>query len=317
MWDFSLSAALGAMTRTAPFIILRMIVYFGIAVLYILATGVGGALGYGFTSFGDGEGAGAFYGALFGFAGASGFLYWAREYILYLVKAGHIAVLVHVLDNRDFPGGKGQIEYAGNVVKDRFAQASVLFALDQIIKASSRRLVEFLNTMAMILPIPGLDSLMRIINSIMKMSLTYVDEVILAHIIRTGSDNPWETSRQAIILYAQNYKTMVKNAAWLWVDHVGAHRGDLLHHAGSGLRADGHLPWRSWFLGLRHGLHLRLVVQGGPARAARHLRPHAGLFPHHRRPNPQPRVGTTPGAGVKQVPGTDGQGTETVSGAFN
>ena len=217
MWDFSISGAFGAMIRTAPFIVLRMLVYFGIAVLYIVATGVGGALGYGFTSIGDGEGAGAFYGALFGFAGASGLLYWAREYILYLVKAGHIAVLVHVHDGRDIPGGKGQIDYATQAVKERFAQASILFALDQLIRGILRALSGILNTATMIIPIPGLSQLMAIISAVMRMSLTYVDEVILAHNFRVRSENPWETSRHAVILYAQNYMIMVKNAAWLWL----------------------------------------------------------------------------------------------------
>ena len=44
MWDFDLSASIGAMVRTAPFIILRMLVYFGIALLYIIATGLGSDL---------------------------------------------------------------------------------------------------------------------------------------------------------------------------------------------------------------------------------------------------------------------------------
>ena len=217
MWDFDISASIGAMVRTAPFIILRMLVYFGIALLYIVATGVGGSVGYGFTSFGDGEGAGALWGAFFGFAGASGLLYWAREYILYLVKAGHIAVLVHVYQGRDLPGGQGQIEYAGEVVKERFGEASLLFALDQIIKGILKVLGGILTTIAAILPIPGFTNLVAIVKAILRMSVTYVDEVILAHNINVNSDNPWETSRQALILYAQNYKTMVKNAVWLWL----------------------------------------------------------------------------------------------------
>ena len=217
MWDFRLSAALGAMAATAPFIALRLLVYFGVALLYVVATGVGGALGYGFTSFGDGEGAGAVYGAMFGFAGASGVLYWARDYLLYLVKAGHIAVLVHIHDGKEVPGGQGQIGYAAGVVRERFAQASMLFALDQLIKGVLRTLAGILNTAAMILPLPGLDSLVRIINAVLRLSLTYVDEVILAHNLRVASENPWASSRRALILYAQNYATMVKNAAWLWV----------------------------------------------------------------------------------------------------
>jgi hypothetical protein len=217
MWDFSISATLMAMARTAPFIIVRMLVYFGIAVLYIFATGIGGAFGYGFTSFGDGQGGGAFYGALFGFAGASGLLYWMREYILYLVKAGHIAVLVQVFDGNDLQGGRGQIDYATSIVRQHFAQASVLFALDQIIKGVLRTITGILNTVGMVLPIPGLQGLMRIVSGIMRMSLSYVDEVIIAHNFRVQSDNPWVTSRQALVLYAQNFKILMKNAAWLWV----------------------------------------------------------------------------------------------------
>ena len=83
MWDFDFTRSVRAMVQTAPFILFRMAVYFAIALAYVLATGIGGAIGYGVTSFSDdGAGAGGFYGALIGFAGASGLLYFAREFIL-------------------------------------------------------------------------------------------------------------------------------------------------------------------------------------------------------------------------------------------
>ena len=47
------------------------------------------------------------------------------------------------------------------------------------------------------------------------MSLTYVDEIILAYNIRTRSNNPWQSSKDALILYAQNGGSMMKNAVWL------------------------------------------------------------------------------------------------------
>ena len=214
-WDFSLGGAMGAMVRTAPFIVLRMLVYFGIAVLYLICTSAGGGIGYGVTSFGDGQGVGAIYGALIGFAGASGVLYWFREYLLYIVKAGHIAVLTRIHDGVTLPGGQGQISYATEIVKQRFVEASVLFALDQLIKGVLRFITGTLNTVAAILPIPGLQGLMGIINAIVRMSLTYVDEIILAYNIRTESENPWESSADALVLYAQNIKTLMKNAVWL------------------------------------------------------------------------------------------------------
>src|SRR5215472_11074815 len=90
MWDFSLSKAIGAVIRTAPFVILRMIVYFGIGIAYVMTIGIGGALGYGFGHFSADPGAplgGAFWGGAIGFGLTSVALYFAREYILYLVKA--------------------------------------------------------------------------------------------------------------------------------------------------------------------------------------------------------------------------------------
>jgi len=217
MWDFKLADAFGAMVRTAPFLLARMAVYFGIAILYILSTGIGGALGYGFTSFGEGEGEGAFLGALIGFAGASGVLYWLREYILYLLKSGHVAVLVQLYDGKDLPGGQGQIEYAIGIVKDRFKESSLLFALDQLIKGVLKAITRIVEGLSNLLPIPGLEGLVRVVNGIVTMSLSYVDEIILAKIIRDASDNPWETGRQALVLYVQNYKVMIKNAVWLWL----------------------------------------------------------------------------------------------------
>ena len=47
MWDFSIGRSVSIMMRTWPFIVFRMIVYFGITVAYIMATGTGASVGYG------------------------------------------------------------------------------------------------------------------------------------------------------------------------------------------------------------------------------------------------------------------------------
>ncbi len=217
MWDFNFSKSIGAMVKTAPYILVRMAVYFGIALLYILATGGGGAIGYGVSSIGDGEGAGAFYGALIGFSGASGFLYWVREYILYLVKAGHIAVLTKLYDGENLPDGRGQVDYGVKIVKDNFKEASILFGVDQLIKGVLKVITGVLNTITAFLPIPVIKTLTDIISKILTMSLTYVDEIILAYHFRKGGDNVWQSSKEGLVLYAQNYGKMAKNAVWLWL----------------------------------------------------------------------------------------------------
>src|SRR5690625_1139580 len=53
MWDFKISNALGLMLQTAPFIVLRLMVYFGITLAYILLTGIGAGVGYGIGALGD------------------------------------------------------------------------------------------------------------------------------------------------------------------------------------------------------------------------------------------------------------------------
>ncbi len=215
MWDFEIGKVTGLLLKTLPFLIFRLAIYLGIAVGYILVTGIGAAMGYFMTSFGDEPGGGAGIGGLIGFGVASAALYWFREYVLYLVKAGHIAVLVELFDGKELPGGKGQIEYAQTKVRERFAEASLLFGLDRLIKGILRAVNRTLFSIAAFLPIPGLEGLVGIVNKIVNVSLTYTDEIIIAHNFRTRSDNPWQSSKDAIILYAQNYKSMLKNAFFL------------------------------------------------------------------------------------------------------
>ena len=61
----------------------------------------------------------------------------------------------------------------------------------------------------------GLQQLMGIVRAFLRIAVGLIDEIILAYIIRTNSDNPWLASRTALVLYGQNAPVMLKNAAWL------------------------------------------------------------------------------------------------------
>src|SRR5882724_1934773 len=220
MWDFEIGRSVSIMIRTWPFIVFRMIVYFGITLAYIMATGTGASVGYGvghISTDPDGPLSFALWGGVVGFGVVSIAVYWIREYILYIVKAGHIAVMVHLIDGQDVPGGQDQISYAREVVTERFAEANVLFVIDQLVKGAIRAITGLLGGVAAFLPIPGLSGLVSFINTVIRLSLTYVDEIVLGYNIRINSASPFETARQGVVLYAQNGKTMVKNAVWLAV----------------------------------------------------------------------------------------------------
>jgi hypothetical protein len=218
MWDFSISQTMSIMFRTMPFIIFRMVLFFGITLAYVAATGIGAGVGFGVGNiFSDTDGAagGAMWGGVFGFGAVSVAVYWIREYILYIVKAGHIAVMVRLIYGQDVPSGQNQISYAKDIVKARFAESNVLFGIDQLLKGIIRVITGLIGGVGMLLPIPGVQGLLKFVNTVIRMSLTYVDEVILGYNMRINSQNPYETAQDGLVLYAQNAKTMIKNAVWL------------------------------------------------------------------------------------------------------
>lgn len=217
MWDFSISRSLGLMGKTMPFIVLRVAVYFGVAAAYVTAAGTGAGIGWGVGAFGDDDfqASSVFWGGAAGFGLTAGVLYFLREYILYIVKAGHIAVLVELLDGRQLPEGRSLVTHATAVIKQRFGEASVLFAIDQLVKGVLRMVTGLIQGIASFLPIPGIQQVTGILRAFLNIAVGFVDEVILAYAIRTAATNPWQSARTALVLYGQNYKPMLKNAAWL------------------------------------------------------------------------------------------------------
>ncbi len=217
MWDFSISTSFAIMRKTFPFILFRMAVYFGIAAAYVIVTGTGAGIGYGVGGFWDADtqAAGAFYGGIGGLGLTAGVIYLMREYLLYIVKAGHIGLMVEIIDGRELPAGQGQISYAKQIVTERFTQSSVLFGVDQLVKGVITAITGLLQGLLSILPIPGLDKIMGIVRAYLRLAVGLLDEVILAHAIRTHSTNPWASAKEALVLYGQNAKPMLINAAWL------------------------------------------------------------------------------------------------------
>jgi hypothetical protein len=229
MLDFRTGQVLGLLLRTLPFVLLRLAVYIGITVAYILAVGIGSGFGYIAGKVGGSGAGGAGWGGFIGFAIVSGLLFWAREYLLYLVKAGHIAVLVELMDGRTIPGGKSQIDYGTSIVKQNFATSSMLFGLNQLLRGILNAFNRVTVSIASWLPIPGLDGLVKLVDSVISTAVRHLDQVILAQILRAGAKaaasndavvnpgaiNPWAVARDSVVLYAQNYKSVLKNAAFL------------------------------------------------------------------------------------------------------
>ena len=215
MFDFSSRTAFQILSQTKGFILFRVIVYFGVALGIILAAGTGAGIGWGIGAFGedDFQISSTFWGGGIGFALSMGVLFFFRDYLLYLVKAAHIALMVEFLEGRAIPTGREQITFGQAIVKERFAAASILFGLDRLITGVLRAVTGLVEGLLAILPIPGLDKVMPLVRGFLKVAVGLIDEVILAEIIRRKTDDPYTVAKQSLVLYAQNAKPVMKNAA--------------------------------------------------------------------------------------------------------
>src|SRR5690606_1967799 len=97
----------------------------------------------------------------------------------------------------------------------RFLEASVLFGIDQLVKGAIGAIIGLVRGILTVLPLPGVNQLASILHGFLRVAVGFIDEVILAHAIRTGSTSPWVSAKDAVVLYGQNYRTMLKNAAWV------------------------------------------------------------------------------------------------------
>lgn len=140
-----------------------------------------------------------------------------REYILYLLRAGHVAVITEIIVREKLPEGVSQTQWGSDKVKAYFKEISVLALIDQMIKGIIRVLNRTLFNVLNVLPIPGTDGAKKAIQKVVDFSLTYIDESILAYTFKTENENVYDAAQSGIILYCQAWKSLLRNAVALTV----------------------------------------------------------------------------------------------------
>jgi len=196
--------------RTLPYVLVRVLIYglYGlVAVLYF--------------------GAALLLSKLFGGAGGivmlvalglfGAFYYWSRRYLLYMVKAGHVALLTEMHSGRNPEGQGGQFQYGKELVKNRVKDISILFAVDALVEGVLRAFSRTVVSIADILPLPGLQGLAKAGTAIVDRSLTYVDEAIFSYSILHRDKDLWVAAKEGVILYAQTWKQLLQTAVAVWL----------------------------------------------------------------------------------------------------
>ncbi len=151
--------------------------------------------------------------------GLYGYLWWTIvRYGLYLVQAGHIAVLTELITKGTIDNGTtGMFEYGRKVVTSRFGEVNLLFGLHVLVRGIVHAFNRTLDFAARLIPLPGLSSIVSLVNAIIRAATTYVDETIFSYNLARGDENPWRSSKDAVIYYCQNSMEILKTAVWVVV----------------------------------------------------------------------------------------------------
>ncbi|ABK17518.1 hypothetical protein [Syntrophobacter fumaroxidans] len=204
--NFYYRETLDILLKTLPYLLVRMGIYSVLGVAGALIIGLLLLLGKVF-----GGGGVIFF--LIGVALLVGLVRVGKQYALYLVDAGHIAVITELLQKGSLPEGVNQFQYGKDLVTRMFKEVSVLFLVDRLVDGTIRAINRTVAAVTDILPLPGIEGLTKIANSVINFSLTYVDETILSYNLSRGDENIWESAKRGVILYAQNWKPLLITAA--------------------------------------------------------------------------------------------------------
>ena len=211
--DDSIKTAFGLLLQTLPYALIR----FGILLAVSLVTLVWAIVTFGGAAFLGDKIHGIFgFGWLAGLGGIYGYIWYTIvRYGLYLIKCGHIAVLTELITHGQIGNGdESMFAYGRRIIQEKFTQVNVLFALDLLIDGVVKAFNNTLDWIGSLLPIPGLDSLMKLVNSILFMASTYIDETIFSYSLARGETNPWRGGQDGLLYYCNNVKEILKTALW-------------------------------------------------------------------------------------------------------
>ncbi len=207
MLKLNIGEAIGLVIKTCPFIIIRAILYLAFGVCILIYFGIVILLA---RAFAGGMAAIIFLVATVGiFPIARLFKY----FVLYIFKAGHIAVMSQLIAEGKLPDGVNQIEFGKSFVVNKFKAMPILFAVDALIDGILKAFNNTVVSLAEFINLPALEGLAKLINIVINFSVSLIDEAVLSFIIIRKEDNYWEGAKDGIILYVQNWKNILFNSA--------------------------------------------------------------------------------------------------------
>lgn len=152
------------------------------------------------------------------------------QYISYMIKAAHVAAIGQLAVHGAMPEGMNVVAFGKSKVKERFVESNVFFGLDKLVTGAVKQIQNMITRVGNIFGnIEIIQNIVKILNLFVEIVLGYVDEAVLARVFYKKEESAWKSSADGVVLYFQNWKEILKNAALIVIGLV------LFYGIGTGL----------------------------------------------------------------------------------
>lgn len=138
-----------------------------------------------------------------------------KHYVLYLMKAGHIAVMAELLSRGRLPSGTNQLAWGKDQVQSRFKDVSLMFVVDGLVKGVVNVITNMMGGLGNLIPVEAVQQLIRLLQIVVRKGAEFIDEAILARAFMLREQNVFAVAKDGTLLYAQAWKPILINAAGL------------------------------------------------------------------------------------------------------
>lgn len=136
------------------------------------------------------------------------------QYISYMIKAAHVAAIGQLAVHGAMPEGMNVVAFGKSKVKERFVESNVFFGLDKLVTGAVKQIQNMITRVGNIFGnIEFIQNIVKILNLFVEIVLGYVDEAVLARVFYKKEESAWKSSADGVVLYFQNWKEIIKNAA--------------------------------------------------------------------------------------------------------
>ena len=142
------------------------------------------------------------------------------HYFGYLVKAGHVAVIAESVKTGQIPSN--QVAWGKRAVTERFGTSNVYFAVDKLVTGAVKQIQSGIQKLGNKLDfIPGMGAVTGLAQFFVNIYLGYIDECCLGWTFYNPEQGAFKSAADGVVLYAQNWKGLLKNAGGTMAKVIG------------------------------------------------------------------------------------------------